>query len=298
MPNKPLISIGRLIDVSFNYYVEHFREFIRISAWLCLPLLFTILGVILFDRTPVDELTTQLVAGNLAQIDLGSIVYGLFLMIVNLITGGWILASMILLIKKHRENLPVSDQTISNTSWKLMPNYLFIYILKTIATIAPLLLLVPGVLIPLINAATVQNMWISIVGLVLIFAGSLAALILVIHLSISLHFSEILYIDQQQAKGLRALKASRALVRGRWFSTMFRLLIPYVLVAIASLVYISLLTLGLSILVVVLLQGNTNALAVVSSIVGELIFTSALIVTTPLYILFAYFLYESLKETR
>ncbi len=66
-------------------------------------------------------------------------------------------------------------------------------------------------------------LWVAVLQLAVIIGGFLLLIVPGIYLALALSFSQVMLIDGDQ-RGFAALAASRALVKGRWWATFWRLL--------------------------------------------------------------------------
>ena len=66
-------------------------------------------------------------------------------------------------------------------------------------------------------------LWVGLLTGLVVFGASLLFILPGIYFGVALYFSQLILIDQG-TKGTQALGASRALVRGRWWATFWRLL--------------------------------------------------------------------------
>lgn len=66
-------------------------------------------------------------------------------------------------------------------------------------------------------------LWVAILSGLVIFGGLVLFIIPGIYFSVVLYFSQIIFIDKN-IRGTQALAASRALVKGRWWPTLWRVM--------------------------------------------------------------------------
>ena len=147
-------------------------------------------------------------------------------------------------------------------------------------------------------------LWIGILNL-LIFAGGLLAFVLPgLWLSLSLSFGILFLIDEDR-RGTQALAASAALVKGRWWPTLGRVLVPAILVVILDMLlsFIIMFILGMLIGFDRLsiftnqaqpLQTASATIAGIQNVLGSLV----QIALIPLSIIYQVKVYHSLKATR
>jgi hypothetical protein len=66
-------------------------------------------------------------------------------------------------------------------------------------------------------------LWVAILSGLVIFGGFVLLIVPGIYFSIALYFGQIIFIDKN-IRGTQALAASRALIKGRWWPTLWRIL--------------------------------------------------------------------------
>ena len=161
-------------------------------------------------------------------------------------------------------------------------------------TIAPL---IPGIGLIAINVFTDGGRILGFFSILIMILGTLAALILSFHVSVSFAFSGF-FLSLEGKRPFEGIKASYYLVKGRFFSTLWRFLVPTLVFGIipaviqfGSVVFLSLVAASLP---------NTNDAVLVNivSLLGTVIVIGVNALMAPLPITANYFLYESLNRTR
>lgn len=146
--------------------------------------------------------------------------------------------------------------------------------------------------------------WVSVLNFIAVVGGLIVFVLPGLWLSILLGYS-IMFLIEENRRGTQALAASAALVKGRWWATLGRVLAPAVLVAILSFLLTFVITFLLGILVgfdrvfffasqVQPAQATSGTIAGIQTALSSLV----QIVLVPLSIIYQVKVYRSLKETR
>lgn len=218
-----LISVGSVIDRAWEHYTKHFLELMSISAWL---LLLAILNIFSTWLSPDSALTTP-GAGPLSVMQIfGLILYGATFFVLAPILSIWISNRLIKGINQQLSGKTINLKELSADGWRLFFPRLLVGLLTTLLILAPLLLLAPGGLLSLLSVAT-KSGGLSMAATALIFLGVIASFLGCVYVAVRVFFSPYaLVLDN--SRGRQAIKASAALSRGRWWSTLWRVAIPTV----------------------------------------------------------------------
>jgi len=292
-----LITIGQLIDRSWDHYSGFFKALMKISLWAFILIPLLLIRIFLAPDGEVQSLAIILNGSGSAIAWLGVIFGAIVSIIVVPVITIWIYINLVKAIESQNKKKPVSFKELRKYGWKNFFSYLWVAILKSVITSLPLLLLVPGLILIWTNIFyNGGSLW-GAASTLITLIGIIAALILIITLGVQLGFScfERLIADK---RGLTAVKGSHALVKGRFWSTLWRLLVPKIVFGIAT---------GLlQIIVILVLLGLTYAFYAISQTTGDvgilivsiLLTTGVAVLTTPIFIIADYLLYDSLLKTK
>jgi hypothetical protein len=168
----------------------------------------------------------------------------------------WAGIALIQIINNTYTNKPFELKAIFNTAFKKVPAYFAVGILSGIIIVLGfILLIIPGIIF---------SIWYSYAGYINIL---------------------------EEKKGMDALKASKDLVKGRWWATLWRLLVPALLVYIIAMLISAALGFLIS-------GGNLSLTTTGNSTIVDIISNLIILVLTPLFSAFSVILYHSLKETK
>lgn len=291
-----LITLGSLIDRTVEHYRTHFKELIGISLWLvvaAMPFLFAgYLAPFGVDQyTPANEVITYLIISFIGLITIT-------------LARLWTSVCLIFTIDGRAKGATPDHVALGKKSWKYILSF---FVLSTgialALSIAAGLFLVPGIAIMMLNHLPgTAGAALGVVGVLLLFAGTLVAVYTLVKYSVELAFAQyFLLLDTESSrfsfKTLRAaIVASRSAVKGQWWAVALRLIVPSLIIGLiaygittstnlAATVLISFAAASLSPLAITLIS---VALTLSVFIIVALIM--------PLYSLTTYYLYDSVSK--
>ena len=293
-----LISIGQLIDQTWDIYSKNFKPLMKISAWGFLVGVFVLLRLFLLPGGETDAIA-GIVGGNPEQATVLGFAIALTLSIIAIpVTSIWIYMNLVRATDRHINKKPYTFKELSRMSWHDYFSYLWVMILKSVASAAPILCMVPGVLILLIaifngGAGVTFNS----IGLLLTFAGTIAAAVLATWLSIRLTFSGYAML-LDGSKGTHALKMSFGVTDGRFWASFWRILIPKIVFGAGVVLMEIVLAIVLPLLIASFFNlGETFGLYA-GMLVTVALTTGIRVLYPPVFIIADQLLYGSLKSTQ
>lgn len=306
-----LITLGSIIDKTVDHYRHHGKELIGISLWLVVaatPFLFS--GYIapfgVDQNTPMSEILAYFGFNFLGLITSG-------------LTSLWIASCLILTIDARAKEATINHTAFSKRAWRVLPA---LFILSTGIAIAlsviALACLLPGIIALLVSPANSgMGTAVGIAGVLLLFAGIIAGLYILIRYSVEFAFAQYSLVLEDGVqlpakKGffpniirgislifknvLRSLRASRAAVKGRWWSIALRFFIPNIIISLIVIGFVA----GANITSALLLSfaaASLSPLAVTLVATALTLFTLIVnALTLPFYSLATYYLYDSAAQ--
>lgn len=170
----------------------------------------------------------------------------------------WISIVLILLTDKIYKNENINITKLLEIAFSKIPSYFLVIILTLLAiTGGFILLIIPGFIFMIwYGFATYINI-----------------------------------LEEKNNKGIKALKTSRELVKGRWGATFWRLIIPILVVyGIITIVVIG--------IIYMLTGGNLQSASFEQSVLINAVISAATIILVPLFATFVIILYNNLKDTK
>ena len=291
-----IITLGLLIDKTVEHYHKHFKELVGITLWLIVgasPFLFSsyVAPAGVDTATPTNEIIAYL----------GINVVGL---VTTTLASLWIAACLMLTIKARAKGNAPDHVALGKQAWKYAPKlFAFSVLFSLVLVLGATILFIPGIIALMVNRVDgAAGAALGIGGVLLLFAGAVAALYFIIRYSVELAFTQYALVLEQPAKfSLKniwtAIQSSRAGVRGAWWAVAIRLFVPNAI--------ISLIVVGISISVnfattIVLSFAAASLSALAIKLIAIFLTMSLFIINAlvmPLYALATYYLYDSVKRT-
>lgn len=289
-----LITIGQIFDRTLERYREHFKELFGISLWVLVA--FVPLGVASFLNPVAGEALTRSRAIFLWLLNAGSI---LAVTVLSL----WVGISLIYAVAQAESGKRVDTHDIGKRAWKIFIPFALLSILVGLIALGIASLVIPGFLLTSYSTLT-NNDGVGPVGLLLFFAGAIASLILLIKLGLELSFAQYVFLLEPKGKPLAwstmkaALKSSRALVRGRWWATMFRLVLPSLVFSLVVFGANYAVSIGGGILLAIAASDMSVVVLKLGAVLISFLVVGINTVAMPLFSIATYTLYDSLTSTR
>lgn len=282
---KPLISLGSLIDTSFEHYKKHLPAILGIMLWLLVGGVPSAIGILLSQKGS-DLGTMTWISFSLTF--LGNI----FLALVSL----HVTVALILGLREQKQGKNTDPRTFLKKAFSLDLPYLWATILKAIFVgLLPLIPLVLTIIAFIFGLRSENNMLITLLA-VIAFIALLIALGGAIKFSLNYAFVPFATILEGE-RGMKSLRASSALVQGRWWDTLWRSFIPK---ALYTLIFVVILagTLWITGMIGVAVSQESFVLAKLFAIINLFLSTLLNAFLIPLLLLNDYYLYENLRETK
>jgi hypothetical protein len=220
MPSK-LITIGTLIDESWELYRARFNELMSISGWLLLLAILYTISLALYPSASDLWLSNEL---SLSE-NVGVLLFAITNYLVAPLLGLWVVIALSRLIKMQISGRPVSSKlAITETKPRFIPT-LIVSIMVALLLMAAILI-GSGPSIVLVVLGTIFDSAILVgIGNFLLIIGVFAALILVFKWMVEYYLTPYMTI-LEGAQGKKAFTATRQLVRGRFCGVLMRLIVP------------------------------------------------------------------------
>ena len=282
---KSLISLGSLIDTSFEHYKKHLAAILGITLWLLVAALPSAFGILLARAGyDLDAFTFLSFGLNL----LGGILTAL--------ASLHITVALILTLREQRQGKTVDPRTFLKKAFSLDLSYLWATILKSVfVAISPLAPLALSIAL-LAFAFTTQNSLLINVLAGIVFITLLVALGGAIKFSLSYAFVPYATV-LDGARGMESLRVSAALVRGRWWDTFWRSVLPKALYTLIFVIVLAII-LWITGMIAIAVSQESFLLAKLFAFINFSVSTLANAFFIPLLLLNDYYLYENLRETK
>ncbi len=287
-----LITIGELIDRSWEHYHKEFSSLMSVSGWILLVAIFNVATLALYPSASrlltVNTTLTKPEAVGVAMYAFSNWVLGPLL-------GLWIFITLIRLIRSQLSGRRAGIREALADGKK--------YFLPTLAVTAMIFLILvavvligfgPSLILSLLATVTKLG-FLTVLATISLVVGVMASLVLGIRWSVHYYFAPFtLLVDD--VRGKAALTAARKLVDGRFWQVLIRLALPKILFILVGVLLMALVQFVFSVVssafvglsVDVQLRISTIVLSVLSTVVAALI--------NPLIVASDLMLYQSLKR--
>lgn len=292
-----LISIGEVIDKSWDHYIDHFKQLMIISLWALLVPALMIIRIFIAPDGELNMFASILEYGGSALLWAGAIIGILIALIAVPVITIWIYINLIKAIDGQAKKKSFTLQQLRVYGWKNFFSYIWVALLRAIIIAVPALALIPGVITIYFNISLNGGVLFGVISTLLMLAGVIFAFILITMLSIQLNFASFERLIGEK-RGTKAISGSRALVDGRFWKTLVRIVIPkfvfLLIVIIMQFVVMFILSLGS----MVTIFSDTAVLSAILGVLNVILLSVIGILTTPMFIIVDYIIYDSLLKTR
>lgn len=285
-----LITVGQLIDHTWEHYRSRFAELMNASAWLIVPAILSIVALS-FYPSATKVLSTQ----PFTMWETAAVVLWLVTVLVATPAFGlWIFTSLIRLVNAQWDKKRVDAAEVSRASLNWFFPMLWVSFLVVLVMAGAAAMILPGILLDFLAVAIGNETLAALAGL-LVIIGSVASVYFGIRWLVHYALAQYaLVLDNR--RGRASLTRSRLLIRGRFWPVVARLVVPKVVFGLVA--YIALL--ALTFLVQLLLKSavglNIDVYLRLYSILTLTCSFAVAILVNPLAIISDYLLYRSLTE--
>jgi len=216
-----LISIGRIIDESWELYRARFSEFMSVASWLLLLAILYILSLALYPSASTLWFSNDLSVSE----NIGILLFVFTNYIVAPLLGLWVLIALSRLTRGYLQGKSISiKRSHEETKPLFFPTLVVSLMVAFLLVIAILIGFGPSIVLASLGALF-NNVTLVEIGDILLLVGIFVALVLSFKWMVEYYFSPIAtIIDGVQGK--KALIQSRKLIQGRFWGTFLRLVVP------------------------------------------------------------------------
>ncbi|MBI4598840.1 hypothetical protein HY734_01435 [Candidatus Uhrbacteria bacterium] len=287
-----ILSVGQLIDRSWEHTRNHLRDLLKVSAWFLVPTALAVVSALLYpsastlasgkDLTPFESLAVFLWLAN-AAIVIPAVVLGIFI-------------DLMKLIQAQERGTPIRMPALLQDVRRLFWPALLVNILVLGLLVASWLLTLPGA-----GLAGLGSLWnneaLAAMGGLLLMAGMVTGIVLGIWWLIVYGYAPLaLVLENQRGRG--ALRRSRELIAGRFWAVVARMAIPkiiYLLIGIVAEVFVN----QLGEIAIESIGGvHPDVQVRLTMIFTTLVVVVGAAILNPLMLTSDYLLYQSLKDSR
>lgn len=288
---KSLISIGELIDQSWNKYRANMPFFLQLSGWLVLVALLNAIALLLYPNAGAIAYHTKFSAGEVT----GVVLYAFSNLLLSPLLGFWVFVSLALGAKSVLSGERMSVASImQETKKRYLSTFAVTILVALTILLAQVITLGPSILLGAIGFL-MQNAWILGIANGLLLIGLIASLILTTRWTLYYMLSPYAAI-LDRAKNKQALKKSRGLTEGKFWSVLIRIFLPKFVFLLFGILIAMLISLVLRIFLVGSTGLNLDVQIRITELIDTVLPVLVLIFLNPLIFLSDVLLYQSLTE--
>ena len=285
-----LLSIGHLIDRSWEFYRAQFRVYMQVSGWLIVIAILNVVALVLYPTAGAISYHDHLTRTE----TIGVVLYALTNFILSPLLGFFLFLMLAQTASKLTRGESVDVAAIMRTSKKIyLSTAVVVLLIGLMLLFAQIITLGPSILIGILGAM-LPNATLLAVANLLFMAGLFLSAILTTRWAVSYLMAPYANIlDGAQKKS--ALTQSESMIRGKFWAVFFRFLLPKFVFLLFGLFLGTI----LSILIQVLINGsaglNLDAALRLTNLTEAVIPILVTILINPLFIVSDVLLYTSLK---
>lgn len=288
---KSLISIGDLIDQSWNKYRANMPFFLQLSGWLVLVALLNAIALLLYPNAGAIAYHTKFTAGEVT----GVVLYAFSNLLLSPLLGFWVFISLALGAKSVLSGERTSIASImQETKKRYLSTFAVAILVGLTILLAQVITLGPSIILGTIGFL-MQNAWVLGVANGLLIIGLIASLILTTRWTLYYMLAPYAAI-LDRAKNKQALKKSRELTEGKFWSVLLRILLPKFVFLLFGILLAMLLSLVLNIFLVGSTGLNLDVQLRIRELIEAVLPVLILIFLNPLIFLSDILLYQNLTE--
>lgn len=286
------ISIGQLIDQTWEQYRAEFRDLVGISAWMLIPSLFSVIALAIYPG--VVSLITNRPIGAL---DITAMIIWILANQIALpIVGLWTFIVTIKFLNAKKEGQRVDLKAFGKKGWKEFIPVVWVNILVGLVILSVFLLLAPGFSINALGA-WLNNTIITQIGALLLVLSGFVATFFVIKFTVRYAFAPTALIVEG-VRGVKSLKYSRKLTDKKILNVFLLRIFSVLVFSVIIFAIVSVGNFMASFTVSSLAGLNAELAAKLSSIQSVLSTTVILVLFNPIFYVLEFTLFDSLRKNK
>jgi len=285
-----LISIGDLIDQSWERYRASWPLYLGISGWALLIVLLDIIALAFYPNASTLVSGANLTGGEM----FGFILYAATNYILAPLLGFWIFLSLLKAASSQDSKRTTATRAMKETRSLFIPSFGAAILLGATVILALVVTILP-IAILLGLGGWLKIGMLMVLGNALIGVAVAVALVLTIRWTVEYFFAPYLPLLEGKTP-MQAMRRSRALVAGRFWAVVWRLVIPKLVFVVFGVLALSVLTYIANIFVAAMAGLNIDVYARLTSIMITVFPLIIAMLLNPLLVIADMLLYRSLNE--
>lgn len=287
---KPLVSLGQLIDRSWELYRRHWADFLSVSGLLLTVALLNVVALSLYPFASQLFSSAPLTASQAVGVVLFWAANSLLAPALGLYT----LLAMARIANARLAGKALGAKESLRDSRKLFWPAVLVSLLVALYFAAALLVGMVPALLSYLLALAITHPLVSLLGALLSLAGVLAAGALTARWAVDFAFA-LYALACDGARGREALRASREAVRGRFWGVLLRLVVPSLVFIAVGVLFAVVLSVVAGLAVSAAAGLNLDVYLRLVSITDSVFPALAAVLINPLVVIATVILYRDLK---
>lgn len=285
-----LISLGHLIDQSWELYRARFHQFMSISAWLLLLAFFYIISLSLYPSASTLWFSNKLILAE----NIGVLLFIVTQYILAPLIGVWVVLVICRFIKNQRPGRTDDiKKSVSESRSLFIPTLLVMIMVAFLLIVALLIGFGPSIILTALGAFF-KSKTLLVLGNLLLIVGVFVALILSFKWMVEYYFA--LYVTAfEGVKGKKALAMSRQIVKGNFWEVIVRLIVPKLVFIVFGIFFMAIIAYTTSLLLDVASGLNFDLRLRLNTLIEWTVPVLIGMIINPLIIIADVLLYKSLK---
>jgi hypothetical protein len=280
----PLIPIGQLIDRTWEYYRQNLSDLLSISGWILLTAIFSIVGLAMYPDVTTLASGAALSGSEIA----GTVILFLNSSVFAPVIGLWVLCAITRFMAGSKGSAAAKE------GWRYFWPAVAVSVLVQLMMLGGLFIGFGPAIVFLILAWLLNNSALLLLGNFLLVLGVFASTVIVLRW-VGFYILSPYSLLLENIRGKAALKQSRALVEGRFWSVITRYALPKLFFVVVGIVIMTMLQYVVNIMISAAAGLNLDVQLRLLSIASAVIPTVLAALMNPLVVISDVLLYNNLK---
>lgn len=286
-----LITMGGLIDRTWDHYRAHFNELMHISGWIILLGLFDLVALFFYPKSSTLELGSLM---NGAE-TFGIVLFAIVNIIIAPLFGLWLFIALVRLVRGQLESKHAPIREALRDGVRLYLPCLLVNILALLMIVlAGAIGIVPGLIFGWI-AGAIGNQALVVLAALVMIAGGITAVVLAIRWSVFYALSPFALL-MDHLHGRAALTQSRTLAQKNFWHTLLLLIVPKLVFLLIGFIILFIVSYAVQLALTVFAGLSIDTYVRLISMSDAVFPILLAVLLNPLLVISDSLLYRSLKE--
>lgn len=286
-----LISVGRLIDESWELYRARFHELMSVSAWLLLLAMLYIISLSLYPSASTLWFSNQTLSPSE---NIGVVLFILTNYVAGPLLGIWVVVALCRLIKMHLAGRSGTvKKAIAESKPLFLPTVLVSIMVGFLIVLAILIGFGPSIIVGALGAAFDSIVLVNIADFLLMI-GIFVGFILSFRWLVEYYLTPYVTI-LEGTQGKKAMAETRVMVQGKFWAVLVRLVVPKLVFLLFGVFCMAIISYFTEILLDVVVGLNVNLHLRLTTMIEWIIPILIGALVNPLVVIADILLYKDLK---